>query len=360
MLEWLFDPHRWVPALVLAGCGFLIFLFLVNQRLLVVRDSRKKLPLLGLVLVVLTAGGFLLSLALPFFWKVALPSAIGILILAGEWERIRIRRACKGSPPVDTVFHDVPLFRPVTTTDLVIHRYSVTFPAWKGPAFRIVHLSDFHVHPGFEEAYYRTTLERAEALAPDYAFFTGDYVTRTASIPILERVIRPISKRGDFAVLGNHDHWTDPGQIQELLTRKGIRMLVNTCADVELDGHTMQLIGCDYGGFADIRIPEVTSRPVLKLALCHTPDAIYDLARAGADAVFSGHNHAGQARIPWFGPLIVPSRFGRLFDHGHFVVEGAHLFVSSGVGAATPPWRFYCQPDIFVVDVNGAVISPAG
>jgi predicted MPP superfamily phosphohydrolase len=362
MLEWLLDPRQWIPAVALAGCGVLIFLFLVNQRLLVVRDSRKKLPTLFLVLFLLTGGGFLLSLALPFALKVALPSGVGILILLGEGERIRIRRACKGSPPVDTVFHDVPLLRPVTTTDLVIHRYAVTLPAWKGPAFRIVHLSDFHVHPSFDEAYYRTTLERAAALAPDYAFFTGDYVTRTASIPILERVIRPISKRGDFAVLGNHDHWTDPEQIQGLLARKGIRMLVNTCADIEVGGQTIQLIGCDYGGFADIRIPEITGRPVLKLALCHTPDAIYELAKAGAHAVFSGHNHAGQARIPGLGPVIVPSRFGRLFDHGHFVVEGAHLFVSSGVGAATPPLRFYCQPDIFVVDVSGAsapVISPA-
>ena len=167
-------------------------------------------------------------------------------------------------------------------------------------------------------------------------------------------MIRPIAERGDYAVLGNHDHWTDPEQIQALLARKGHPDAgEHVRGRIELDGQPIQLIGCDYGGFADIRIPEIPSRPVLKLVLCHTPDAIYELARAGADAVFSGHNHAGQARIPWLGPLIVPSRLGRLFDHGHFVVEGAHLFVSSGVGAATPPLRFYCQPDIFVVDVAG-------
>jgi predicted MPP superfamily phosphohydrolase len=57
--------------------------------------------------------------------------------------------------------------------------------------------------------------------------------------------------------------------------------------------------------------------------------------------------------------VIVPSRFGRLFDHGHFVVNGTHLFVSSGVGSATPALRFYCQPDIFVIDVAG-VDQPRG
>jgi predicted MPP superfamily phosphohydrolase len=353
MLGALLAPSAWIPAVVMAGCGFLIFLVLVNQRLLVVRDSRLKLPLLAVSFVALPLGGFFLALALPLAWRVGLPLLVLAAIAAGEWRRIRIRRACAGSLPVDTVFHDVPLLRPVTTTDLVVHRYAVTVPGWTGKPFSIAHLSDFHVHPSFEEAYYRTTLDRAEALKPDYAFFTGDYVTRSVSIPILERVMRPISKSGDFAVLGNHDHWTDPGRIQGLLAAKGIRMLVNTTAQVERDGQPIHMIGCDYSGFSDIQIPPVPAGPGLKLVLCHTPDAIYDLASLGADAVFSGHNHAGQARIPWLGALIVPSHLGRRFDHGHFVVNGTQLFVCSGVGAATPPLRFYCQPDIFLVEVSG-------
>ncbi len=357
----LFHPETGLLALVMAGCGFLIFLVLVNQRLLVIPDSRFKLPVMGVVFVFLTIGGFGLALVLPLVWRLAIPALVMVLIAAGEWRRIRIRRRCAGSPPVDTVFHDVPLLRPITTTDLIIHRYAIVLPEWKGPAFRIVHLSDFHAHPWFDEGYYKTTLDRAEALNPDYAFFTGDYVTRRHSIPILDRIMRPISRRGDFAVLGNHDHWTDPERIQALLAAKGFRMLVNRSERIELDGHPIQLIGCDYLGFTDIRIPEFPADPGLKLVLCHTPDAVYELAHAGAAAIFSGHNHAGQARIPWLGALIVPSRLGRRFDHGHFVVDGAHLFVSSGVGAGTPPMRFYCQPDIFVVDVAGgdATVSPS-
>jgi predicted MPP superfamily phosphohydrolase len=357
MLSDFLNPAVWLPALVMAGCGVLVFLVVVNQRLLVVRDSRLKLPLLALVFAVLTLGGFFLALALPFPARIGLPALVLVAIALGEWRRIRIRRTCAGSPPEDTVFHDVPLLRPVTTTDLVIHRYTLSLPGWKGKPFRIVHLSDFHVHPSFDEGYYKTTLDRAEALKPDYAFFTGDYVTRSVSIPILERVMRPIGRSGDFAVLGNHDHWTDPMRITSLLAAKGIRLLVNATLGIERDGLPLHLIGCDYGGFTDIRIPPFPEAPGLKLVLCHTPDAIYELAKQGADVVFSGHNHAGQARIPWLGALIVPSRLGRRFDHGHFVVNGAHLFVSSGVGAATPPLRFYCQPDIFVVDIAGVTES---
>jgi len=348
------QPAVGVSAVAMAGAGALLFLVLVNKRLLVIRDSRLKMPLLAVVCGGLVLGGFALALALPPAWRGALLLAVYGGIFLGEWRRLRLRRACLGSPPVDTVFHDVPLHKPVTTTDLVCHRYAINLPDWRGPAFRIVHLTDFHAHPDFDEAYYRGALDKAEALKPDLVFFTGDYVTRAESIPILERILRPIGRLGDYAVLGNHDHWTDPDRICGALEKAGLRLLVNACAELELGGHRLRLIGCDYGGYAKIRIPPFPRAPGLNLVLCHTPDAIYTLARAGAKAVFSGHNHAGQARIPGLGPVIVPSRFGRLFDHGHFVVEGAHLFVSSGVGAATPPLRFYCQPDIFAVDVTGS------
>jgi predicted MPP superfamily phosphohydrolase len=359
MLKTLLHVDMLLPALAMMVAGFLVFLVLVNQRILVIRDSLLKMPVLIVTLLALTAGGFFLPLALPPFWRTALPAAILAVILAGEF-RLRLRRrAWAGSEPVDTVFHDVPWLKPVTTTDLVCHRYEVAFPEWKGPPFRIVHLTDFHVNTSFDEGYYRAALGRAAALDADFAFFTGDYVTRTESIPILERILRPVSKRGDFAVLGNHDHWTDPARIRRVVERAGIRMLAQTSETITLEGHPIHVSGCDYAGYSDIRFPPIPEGPGLKLALCHTPDGIFELSRKKVHAVFSGHNHAGQARVPGLGAVIVPSRFGRLFDHGHFIVGGTHLFVSSGVGAATPPLRFYCQPDIFVIDVTG-VDQPRG
>lgn len=89
----------------------------------------------------------------------------------------------------------------------------------------------------------------------------------------------------------------------------------------------------------------------LSIVLMHTPDNIYRLSEAGADLVFAGHFHAGQIRLPYLGSLVIPSTYGRRFDHGHFAVNGTQLFVTSGIGSTDPPFRFYCQPDIFFVDV---------
>ena len=73
-------------------------------------------------------------------------------------------------------------------------------------------------------------------------------------------------------------------------------------------------------------------------------------ARVEATAVFTGHYHAGQVVLPVFGSLVIPSRYGRRFNHGHFKVDDTDLFVTAGMGASSPPLRIYCQPEIIVVD----------
>ena len=88
----------------------------------------------------------------------------------------------------------------------------------------------------------------------------------------------------------------------------------------------------------------------LQLVLTHTPDNIYALRDHGFDAVFAGHYHGGQIRAPGLGPFVVPSKYGRRYDRGHFVFGRTHLFVTAGVGSAEPPLRIWCPPDVLVVD----------
>ena len=90
------------------------------------------------------------------------------------------------------------------------------------------------------------------------------------------------------------------------------------------------------------------------IVLSHTPDNVYALQALGVDAVFAGHTHGGQMRLPFLGAIIVPSRYGRRFDRGHFVVGKTHLFVSTGVGADEPAFRLWCPPDLVAVDLVGS------
>jgi len=181
--------------------------------------------------------------------------------------------------------------------------------------------------------------------------FTGDFITKLDSLPKLRQILRPIGKLANLAVLGNHDYWAGPEAVRSVVRDSGLRLLTDESVPLTIGGQKLIVTGYDYPWGTNARSLPSQDGDILHLVLSHTPDNIYRIAESAADIVFSGHYHAGQIRIPLFGPIIVPSVYGRRFDHGHFVVNGTHLFVASGIGAANPPVRIYCQPDIFIVDI---------
>jgi hypothetical protein len=217
-------------------------------------------------------------------------------------------------------------------------------------------VSDLHVGPALPDSYFRKAARLVNDAEPDLLFMAGDFVTRSAHVDRLPEILALFRARlGAWAVLGNHDLWADPGRVAAAVARSGARLLRDTCETVELArGRAVTLCGCEapWGGSRWLPPPPPPEHPLLVLS--HSPDNVHRLARTGAAAVFSGHMHGGQFRLPWIGPLLLPSRHGRMFDHGHFRIGNTHLFVSRGVGVANPPLRLYCPPDILLADARGA------
>jgi predicted MPP superfamily phosphohydrolase len=192
----------------------------------------------------------------------------------------------------------------------------------------------------------------AEQLEPDIAVFTGDFITSLDALPKLAKVLRPIAKLETYAVLGNHDYWADPNAVRKVIQESRLRLLSDESISIASGESEIAIAGYDYPWGTQEKSILPQRNDMLHVVLSHTPDNIYRISESSADLVFSGHYHAGQIRIPIVGSIIVPSVYGRRFDHGHFIVNNTHLFVASGIGAANPPVRIYCQPDIFVVDVT--------
>lgn len=339
-------------ALVYAAAAFCLYLMIFNRYLLVVPDSRfKKLTMIAVFAVIV--GGFTLTgISLSPRWT-AIPAVMLAVFAAGEVRRLVIRRIHAGSAPVETTEGRLDLFKPLTTTDLVTRRYEIRISKWNGKRLRIAHLTDLHVHPYLPAQYYREVLEAMEHSKPDVVFITGDFLANAAYLPQLKEVLMPLKTVRCLAVLGNHDYWANPGAVRSVLGECGIEAIGGRTVTLQVCGGELQVSGYEYP-WGTRELPPVPARPdLLQLVLSHTPDNIYRLARRGYDGVFSGHCHAGQARIPFIGSVVVPSVYGRRFDHGHFVVKGSHLFIAGGVGAGDPPMRVYCNPDIFLVDVEG-------
>lgn len=337
--------------LLYCTAGLCVFVIFLNRVLILLRSSRRKGPTILAALIVIV--GSFIVMGYFFYrppWVFAPAALLGLLVL-GEVRRGWIRHRCAGTGPVDTVPHKVDITNPVTTTDLAVHTYEVAHPKWRGERLRIVHLTDLHVHPNLPLEYYQEALSIAEQASPDVAVFTGDFVSCAEALGRLEKVLRPISRLESYAVLGNHDYWANPDAIGKVVRGCGLRLLSGESHALAVYDNQIVFTGYDYPwGTRNKSIPPQESGK-LHVVLSHTPDNIYRISRSSADFAFCGHYHAGQIRMPFLGPIVVPSVYGRRFDHGHFIVNGTHLFVASGIGAVFPPRRIYCQPDIFIVDI---------
>ncbi len=215
---------------------------------------------------------------------------------------------------------------------------------------RVAQISDFHITAELPQAYFESALASVVATDPDLILLTGDYVSRLENLPLLAQLLpgRLHARFGVFAVRGNHDFWTAPEVVRETLSSAGITLVSAACVRLPAAIGRVAVCGTEAPWGPTLATPLASGD--LSLVMSHTPDNIYDLSALGASVVFSGHTHGGQGRVPGFGALIIPSRYGRVFDEGHFRVGNTDLFVSAGIGADTPPLRVYCDPDVIVVD----------
>jgi len=239
---------------------------------------------------------------------------------------------------------------------LVVHRIVVPVrglpPGIDG--FRIVALSDVHAgapHVGREKL--RQIADTVNALDPDVVVFLGDLVIHGV---VGGRFMEPGVAAGELgrigaakiAVLGNHDWRLNGRRVGRALEAAGFRVLDNDLASVERNGGRLW-----FAGLADLktRRPDIggtlagVPRGDPVVVLSHSPDVFPDVP-ARVVLTLAGHTHGGQVRLPLFGPLVVPSKFGARYAAGLIEEQGRRLFVTSGIGTSIVPVRLGVPPEI--------------
>lgn len=228
----------------------------------------------------------------------------------------------------------------------------VTVPIRNLPAaaegFRIAHLTDLHLRPVTTVENIRAAVDLANRLKPDVTVLTGDYVTNAAQdIEELAPVLAQLNARqGVFAVLGNHDWWTDAQVVQSGLRRAGVNVLMNFGVVLPEGVH---LAGVDdpWSGAPDLRAALTQSGSNMPtVLLAHEPDFADDFSQDERIALqLSGHTHGGQIRLPGKGALVLPP-YGHKYDYGLFRVRQTWVYTSSGVGSALLGVRINCRPEV--------------
>lgn len=222
---------------------------------------------------------------------------------------------------------------------------------------RIVHLSDFHYGPMVNPEHLERAVKTANNLRPDLIALTGDYISqdRIYAAPCAEVVGKLRARHGVYAVLGNHDHWTDAKLIADLFRSEGVRLLINEGARMDLRGETFWLAGVDdtMVGLEDLSLALAgSSDHEFKLLLAHNPIILRRAARAGVDLVLSGHTHGGQ--VAWRSEKTHTGRPRRRMLRGLGRRSNTQIYVTRGLGTVVLPIRYGCPPEISVLELRCA------
>ncbi|MDX6695953.1 MAG: uncharacterized protein QOF02_3556 [Blastocatellia bacterium] len=220
---------------------------------------------------------------------------------------------------------------------------------------RIVQLSDIHHSPFTGSEQIKHAVETANSLAPDIIALTGDYVSheRSYAAPCAEMLGRLRARYGVYAVLGNHDHWTDAPLITDLFRAEGIRVLVNEGMRFEQRGAAFWLAGVDdtMVGLEDLPLALAGARTdELKLLLAHNPIILRRAARAGVDLVLSGHTHGGQ--VTWRSERSASGRPRRRLLRGLGSRADTQIYVTRGLGTSVLPIRYGCPPEVSLLELR--------
>ncbi|MEO6457988.1 MAG: metallophosphoesterase [Chloroflexia bacterium] len=222
--------------------------------------------------------------------------------------------------------------------------------------FTIVQISDVHYGHYNSAEFIRRYVGIALDMKPDMVALTGDFQTYPDDVERAAQLLSPLgawsSKErggvGALAVLGNHDRESGEAPVTDALRQEGIKVLRNENVRIEKNGACIYVAGVadpwSYRADLDCALLGIPAGSCTIL-LAHVPDFLTTASKRAVDLQLSGHNHGGQITLPFFGPLLVSSRYGRRYAEGFHKVGSTLMYVSRGLGGK-PPVRWGACPEL--------------
>jgi predicted MPP superfamily phosphohydrolase len=213
---------------------------------------------------------------------------------------------------------------------------------------KIVQLSDIHLGPMMSVSQLqnisRQVVERRNKKKIDEEFvvlMTGDFFTTESheEKTALSRGLEPLKGLRErlYACMGNHDHEL-ADRVQLELNRSNVNLLVNQIDHIKITrgsarGRYIQIIGLDYmfpnsdpkaqieRFFTEHRKEIVRDDVLVRLVMLHNPSHfqyIPDVGDGITTAVFGGHFHGAQFKLPIFSDRTLISEVLKAPDYGWF------------------------------------------
>jgi predicted MPP superfamily phosphohydrolase len=192
---------------------------------------------------------------------------------------------------------------------------------------RILHFSDIHLAP-----YQRSSIKFIKSwssLKPDLVVSTGDHISSSHSIPILEEALGDLLKTPGFFVFGSNDYFApklknpfryllpDHGkrihgkelpwkELNSMLAKSGWVNLMGKKIETSIKGVSVEFRGTDDAHLERDDYSTIGGKPShvdLSIGVTHAPyrRLLQAMTKDRLDLILAGHTHGGQIRVPWFG-----------------------------------------------------------
>jgi predicted MPP superfamily phosphohydrolase len=236
----------------------------------------------------------------------------------------------------------------------------------KGTTITLV--SDFHSGPYLKEDALRDYKDIINDLKSDLILIPGDITnSNTDEAVSFANAFKDVkAKYGIYASLGNHDYFSDPNAIAEIVDNNTpIKVLRNNSKIIKVRGKEICILGIEdtrgSGGGYDSIIMNYFNETINKtrgklngkfdttpkILLYHKPYLFKDIKDKKIDLMMSGHTHGGQIVLAKFGNInlsmaaAVSNYVSGLYKEGD-----SQMYVSRGVGCVALPMRLNCPPEI--------------
>lgn len=236
-----------------------------------------------------------------------------------------------------------------------VTRHEIRIPKEKGlpGPLVIAFASDLHAGPTTDPRMFEILSTAMSAQNPDLILLGGDYVSFHAKDvgAFTDVLARWQPRLGKYAVLGNHDLWTDDRYISERLTEAGAQVLVNQSAALPAPFDCICVCGIDDPWTGDANAARAFAGPQpIKIFLTHSPDGLLLLKQQRFAVGFAGHTHGGQVSLPGGAPILgAGGPLARKYSRGRFDVPNyGPLIVGLGVGCSNLPIRLNADPELIL------------
>jgi predicted MPP superfamily phosphohydrolase len=227
----------------------------------------------------------------------------------------------------------------------------------------VVHITDLHIGPLLLPERLAKFVERINALDADLIVITGDIFDFDPDY--IEQGCRGLAalsaKRGVYAVLGNHDHYTGTEKVVDgLRSHTSIRVLRDEWEAVHHEGAQLIIAGIEdpAEGWMEknsesealVRLAGEIPDHLPCLLLAHRPSFFDHAEKLGFSLVLSGHTHGGQIAMP-FATNTNASRMISDRTRGLYRRGDSTMYVNRGLGMAGLPLRINCPREIALIEL---------